>query len=163
MVTGKTVIVLSLAVVLLIVGVSFTVFKGPLVVEPVALTFEECVERGYEITTETPRRCITPEGISFVEGGELPAPQPEEIEDEPGNVEPAPPVRGACVIGGCSGQLCVEEGDPGVSTCEYRAEYACYKSAVCERQASGQCGWRQDSALLACLSNPPPLLEELPQ
>ena len=163
MVTGKTVIVLSLAVALLIVGVSFTVFKGPLVEEPVALTFEECVERGYEVTEAEPRRCATPEGISFVEGGEPSLEEPEEIEEDPGSgVTPAPPAA-ACVVGGCSSQLCVEEGDPGMSTCEYRAEYACYQGALCERQASGQCGWRQDSALLACLSNPPPLLEELPQ
>lgn len=66
----------------------------------------------------------------------------------------------ACIRGGCSGQLCVEEradGDGLATTCEYRAEYACYQKASCERQTSGSCGWTQSTELAACLSNPPPL------
>ena len=57
---------------------------------------------------------------------------------------------GACYKGGCSSQLCSDQPDM-VSTCEYREEYACYQSAVCERQASGQCGWTETSDLRACL------------
>jgi thiol-disulfide isomerase/thioredoxin len=60
---------------------------------------------------------------------------------------------GGCVIGGCSGQLCIEEGDDGVSTCEFREEYACYNTASCERQADGQCGWTQTEELTSCLGN----------
>jgi hypothetical protein len=41
------------------------------------------------------------------------------------------------------------------STCEYRAEYACYRTAVCERQSNGACGWTENAALKACLANPP--------
>lgn len=63
---------------------------------------------------------------------------------------------GKCFVGGCSAQLCTD--DPGaVSTCEYRAEYACYKTARCERQPGGQCGWTETSKLKACLRNPPGL------
>lgn len=68
----------------------------------------------------------------------------------------APAGGGECFSGGCSGQICSD--DPNViSTCEWRAEYACYQSATCERQSSGECGWTQTSELQACLANPPPL------
>ena len=58
---------------------------------------------------------------------------------------------GACYRGGCSSQICSDQQDM-VSTCEYREEYACYQSAVCERQTSGQCGWTQTPELRACLT-----------
>lgn len=56
-----------------------------------------------------------------------------------------------CKIGGCSGQLCVEESDRGVSTCEYLSQYGCYKTAKCERQTDGKCNWTQTQELTACL------------
>src|SRR3989344_7594978 len=59
-----------------------------------------------------------------------------------------------CVVSGCSGQLCVEEGDPGISTCEWRPEYACYRYARCERQPNGQCGWTMAPSWRACLDDP---------
>ena len=61
----------------------------------------------------------------------------------------------ACFIGGCSSQLCSDRDDL-ISTCEWRDEYACYKTATCERQADGACGWTQTPELAACLANPPP-------
>lgn len=58
-----------------------------------------------------------------------------------------------CKIGGCSGQLCLNESDEDVlTTCEYRAEYACYKNAKCERQDNGMCGWTPTEELVSCLS-----------
>lgn len=58
-----------------------------------------------------------------------------------------------CKVAGCSGQLCVNEGDPGFSTCEWRESYACFQGATCERQDSGQCGWTQTPELVSCLNN----------
>jgi hypothetical protein len=58
---------------------------------------------------------------------------------------------GACVKTGCSGQICADQDM--FSTCEWREEYACYQTATCERQASGQCGWTQTPALTTCLAN----------
>jgi hypothetical protein len=58
----------------------------------------------------------------------------------------------ACRVGGCSGQLCVGPGEPDITTCEWRDEYACYRSAECRVQANGRCGWTQTPELLACLS-----------
>ncbi len=56
----------------------------------------------------------------------------------------------ACVKTGCSGQVCADHDV--MTTCEYRPEYACYKSAVCERGADGACGWRKTAALTSCLA-----------
>ncbi|WP_437631422.1 hypothetical protein [Sorangium sp. So ce854] len=74
------------------------------------------------------------------------------IEDK-GKDNSAPPVDPApCVVTGCSGQVCAD--DDVVTTCEYREEYACYgEHGVCERDASGACGWRQTPELEACLED----------
>lgn len=65
---------------------------------------------------------------------------------------------GECQPGGCSGQLCVSVYDePMATTCEYRAEYACYQKSKCEKQADGKCGWTETPELQACLKNPPSL------
>ena len=58
-----------------------------------------------------------------------------------------------CVVGGCSGQLCQEEGNEGMTTCEFRPEYACYKTASCQRLSDGNCGWYQTAELSACLND----------
>jgi hypothetical protein len=65
-------------------------------------------------------------------------------------ITPPAPVLRACYVGGCSGQLCTDDPD-AASTCEYREEYMCYRTATCERQSSGQCGWTQSPQLSACL------------
>ncbi|OHA26750.1 MAG: hypothetical protein A3C06_01225 [Candidatus Taylorbacteria bacterium RIFCSPHIGHO2_02_FULL_46_13] len=65
----------------------------------------------------------------------------------------APATAGACRPTGCSGQVCSDKDV--ITTCEYRAEYACYKTAKCERQVSGQCGWTPSVVLTQCLANPP--------
>ncbi len=63
--------------------------------------------------------------------------------------------KNACRKTGCSGQLC--SGKDTVSTCEFRADYACYQAATCERQTNGQCGWTMTAELEACLKGPPSL------
>lgn len=55
-----------------------------------------------------------------------------------------------CRITGCSGQVCSDE--EVITTCEYRPEYACYKTAVCEPARDGVCGWRMDEELKDCLA-----------
>lgn len=62
---------------------------------------------------------------------------------------------GTCYVGGCSGQICSGEKDMA-STCEYRAEYQCYKEvgAKCERQVeTGKCGWTPTERLYMCLDS----------
>jgi len=72
------------------------------------------------------------------------------------NVKNVSAPAGECFVGGCSGQICSDH-EGVISTCEFRPEYACYHDATCERQASGDCGWTQTSALQACLAHPPQL------
>ena len=77
----------------------------------------------------------------------------------PATNAPSHPVSsGGCVVGGCSSQLCTDASQgPVVSDCLYKAEYACYRQAKCERQSDGQCGWTPTPALTACLASPPPI------
>jgi len=64
-----------------------------------------------------------------------------------------PKVSGGCVAAGCSGQLCVDQSESDiVTTCEYKDEYACYKTSSCERQEDGKCGWTPTEELVSCLS-----------
>lgn len=69
--------------------------------------------------------------------------------------KPASAMAG-CFVGGCSAQICSDQPDVA-SNCEFRAEYACYRTAKCERQSGGQCGWTDTAALRSCLLNPPPM------
>ncbi len=66
---------------------------------------------------------------------------------------PVSPEPKECVRGGCSGQLCVEDGAGSdvVTTCEFKEEYACYQSADCEVQSNGRCGFTQSDELTSCL------------
>ena len=73
----------------------------------------------------------------------------------PADPSKKPPSGSACIKTGCSGTVCAEQDV--ITTCEYKPEYACYKTATCERQADGKCGWTQTAELTACLANPPPM------
>lgn len=74
-------------------------------------------------------------------------------------------VEGAemCQVAGCSNQLCLPIGmsdDMGMgSTCEWRDEYACYRTARCEPQPGGACGWTRTDELERCIGAPPPMSE----
>ncbi len=57
----------------------------------------------------------------------------------------------ACVVSGCSKQICGEESF--ITTCEFKEEYACYKSALCERQSDGACDWTVTPELRQCLGS----------
>lgn len=72
----------------------------------------------------------------------------------PASPVPTIPISGSgCAVAGCSRQLCVEENlaDEIVTTCEWQEEYECYKTATCERQKNGNCGWTETAALTQCL------------
>ncbi|CAN5734312.1 hypothetical protein BH11MYX2_BH11MYX2_37520 [soil metagenome] len=61
------------------------------------------------------------------------------------------PAAAACVVSGCSGELCGDEGM--VSPCIFKPVFACYHEATCERQADGDCGWTQTEELQTCVAN----------
>ena len=107
-------------------------------------SFEECALAGYPIMEMYPEQCMTPDGRTFVR--------------DVSPVMPEPIIANGCAVAGCSGQLCITEEEAingGMTTCEYRAEYACYQEASCEPQANGNCGWTETSELKQCLKNPP--------
>lgn len=58
-------------------------------------------------------------------------------------------VESECKPTGCSFQLCSE--DDLNTTCEFMPEYECYRSASCERQVTGECGWTKTDELTTCL------------
>ena len=104
--------------------------------------FEQCAKLGFPIMESYPRQCRAGDKI-FVEdiNANKPANNNKNITSPD------------CKIAGCSGQLCVDKNaDDIITTCEYRPEYACYKTARCERQSDGNCGWTQTAELLECIS-----------
>lgn len=117
---------------------------------PVVSTFEDCVAAGNPVMESYPRQCMTQDGRHFVEDVQVSETSPPQGEGM---------VFNGCAVAGCSQQLCVsaDEAAEMVTTCEYRAEYACYREASCEPQANGKCGWTETPELKQCLSNPPSL------
>ena len=66
---------------------------------------------------------------------------------------PSSAIDKGCVRDGCSGQVCRgEEESPVNTTCEYKEEYGCYNTAICEKQGDGKCGWTMTDTLTACLN-----------
>lgn len=59
---------------------------------------------------------------------------------------------GQCHVGGCSSELCTDKENVA-SPCIFKQEFACYRSAVCEPQDDGACGWSQTPQLTSCLAN----------
>jgi len=79
------------------------------------------------------------------------------IEFQP-SVRPESPIsptpKPSCKRSGCGFQLCISATEePVVSTCEWKAEYACYREATCELQPDGGCGFTNTEALTTCLDN----------
>ncbi len=64
---------------------------------------------------------------------------------------PAPGNTAPCVRTGCSGTICADVARS--SRCLWRPEYACYRTAICERSADGECGFRQTPELASCLAS----------
>jgi eight-cysteine-cluster-containing protein len=56
-----------------------------------------------------------------------------------------------CIITGCSGQVCASE--EVITSCVAKEIYSCYKTATCEVQADGECGWTMDGQLSKCLQS----------
>ncbi len=61
-----------------------------------------------------------------------------------------------CQIGGCSGTLCMKEGEDIVGACDWKDSYACYQPArnltQCVATPAGNCEWKQTKELESCLA-----------
>lgn len=62
-----------------------------------------------------------------------------------------PEAGGRCRVSGCNREICSD--GIVITPCIWKAEYACYKTARCEVQADGKCGWTMTPELEACLRN----------
>jgi len=61
-----------------------------------------------------------------------------------------------CTVGGCSGELCYDANDksaPTASICIWSSHYACYRTAKCQKQTNGKCGWNATNELNRCIAN----------
>ncbi len=56
-----------------------------------------------------------------------------------------------CAKGGCSGHVCANTAV--VTTCEWRDEYACYRTAECGVQRDGHCAFTDTPELRMCIAN----------
>ena len=159
----KTSTLIVIAVVLAIIAAILlqisTVAKGQRV--QMINSFAECAQAGYPIMESYPEQCRTPDGRLFVNtSAQQPVQQAPVQGQKPDNLYPGDGLglqANGCAVAGCSGQLCVEAREAGsiVTTCEYRAEYACYQSqSRCERQSTGMCDWTPTEELRACLKDP---------
>jgi len=62
------------------------------------------------------------------------------------------PPLDTCVVGGCSGELCVPKGQNPVSDCMYADWYKCLKYSTCGNYgANGACGWQGTAEFEACV------------
>jgi hypothetical protein len=91
----------------------------------------------------------------YSSSGQAPPPSPSPA-PAPGATEPSPApdpgAAAACEPTGCSNTICAEAGKGVMSTCEFKAEYACYSKAKCEKQADGSCGWTRSADFDACIA-----------
>ncbi len=55
-----------------------------------------------------------------------------------------------CKIGGCSGQLCIPKDESGITTCEWKEEYACYKLTEC-KCINHSCSWKSTPEFEQCM------------
>lgn len=70
----------------------------------------------------------------------------------PSPLSPTLPASSGCKVGGCSSELCLDASAPDrASICVYKDEFACYKTAKCEKQSNGLCDWTQTPELKSCL------------
>lgn len=147
----KTFGLLALAGVLVIIGMVVYGLAPKMqasVPQPIITNFDECVAAGNPVMESYPEQCRTADGRLFVNAAQQAGTFPAQGEGM---------VFNGCAVAGCGQQLCVsaQEAATIVTTCEYRAEYACYREASCEPQSDGQCGWTETEELRQCLANPP--------
>lgn len=150
--------------VVVLFGGALTYFKAKL--DDIPKNYEECVKRtGSRLQKSQPDICITLEGNYFIQpltdhNGNPIIIIPTPIVDEPSPtpdpllIAPSPTSSDllSCKRVGCSGQLCLDiNSEDVITTCEFRAEYACYQEAPCERQPDGLCGFTPSLALTTCL------------
>lgn len=76
-------------------------------------------------------------------------------ESQCGSSTPSDASTTTCFVTGCHRQLCADHVLE--SSCKWQDEFTCYKNyGICERQANGQCNWRDTLDLTACIAKGKP-------
>lgn len=90
----------------------------------------------------------TPSPISYI-----PSPSPTIYPSSTPNPTTTNPT-GKCIISGCNGEVCTEEGKQSgaITVCVWEEKYSCYKDLKCERQTNGRCGFTQTPEFKSCIS-----------
>jgi hypothetical protein len=57
---------------------------------------------------------------------------------------------GRCELSGCGREVCADEHV--MTPCIWQPEFECYKTALCEVQSDGKCGWTMTAELEGCLT-----------
>jgi len=134
---------LALLSLLLLIVIACVLLRTTTPASTETFAIEEASSTPLTLSEETPADPIdTPEDTPITIEPVIPQP--------PVVISPAPESPKGCYVGGCSSQICSDRPDMA-STCEWRESYACYRTASCERQPSGECGWTGTPTLQACL------------
>ncbi len=60
----------------------------------------------------------------------------------------------SCIVTGCNGEICTEEGNVVSTVCVYKPEFECLKQAKCEQQPNtNRCGWTKTSNYYSCMKD----------
>ena len=123
---------------------------------PQITSYADCVAAGNPVLESYPSQCKTPDGHTFVNPDEhvsIPVPEQPQLQQY---------IQDGCKVGGCSGEICSEASVAGdlVTNCIYTPQFACYKTARCERQTTGKCGWSQTPELQSCIATAPQSQEQ---
>ena len=60
----------------------------------------------------------------------------------------------SCIVTGCNGEICTEEGNIVSTICVFKPEYECLKKARCEVQpGTNRCGWTKTEEYYACMKD----------
>lgn len=145
-----------LAVLVILIALTVKVMKKPAQIA----SFEDCLKAGNPVMESYPRQCKTTDGQTFVESlkPEETA-KPTEINSSNNNLNQETTATDFCgqstkasceidldcVIGGCSGQVCMAQGEDIITTCEMRACYDARKYGVICQCNNHQCQWAKEN------------------
>ena len=144
-----TLILIALVLVAIAAGLLYLSSLGQHYRAAAITNFDECAAAGNPIMESYPEQCRTADGRTFVNQHQT---------------APTPPREAGCVPAGCSKEVCVDASRASeiVTSCVYLPQFECYKTARCERQADGRCGWTETAQLKACIANSPmPLVDPM--
>ncbi len=125
----------------------------PLIAPSCGNSKEECLKAAKSLEEKYP-------GCQYSNICETSCKYPAELPSIP--IKPTKPIAKGCFVSGCSGEICSDSPDI-MTPCVFEPEFACYKTARCERQADGKCGWTMTQELKECLEKSKETSQEQPQ